>query len=125
MAKKILIIDDEELIIKTFAKFLEKKGLEVTVAKRYEDAMIFVEEEDFDIIVCDIRMPGQNGVETVKGIKDLLKSKKRKEPAIIFITGFADKELEAEAKKSGCVAYLYKPFETTAFLNAIEKGLKR
>lgn len=122
MPKKILVIDDEDLIVRTFTKFLEKKGMEVEVTKRYENALIYVEEDDFDVIISDIRMPGQNGVETIRQIKKIIEKQKKKQPAVIFITGFTDKEVEKEAKKIGCVEFLYKPFEAEELIKAIEKG---
>lgn len=125
MPKKILIIDDEELIIKTFAMFLEKKGFNVEVAKRYEDAIILAENEDYDLIICDIRMPGQNGVQTINQIRGILKDQNRKQPAVIFISGFADEKLKEEAKKLDYTAFLYKPFESEKFIHAIEEGLKK
>ena len=67
MAKKILVIDDEELIIRSLTKLMESKGYEVVVAKRGQDAIVIAEEEDFDVIVSDIRMPGVNGIEAVTG----------------------------------------------------------
>ena len=58
MAKNILIIDDEELIIKSLKKLLEKNGYSVFIAKNGQDALVMAEEESFDLIVADIRMPG-------------------------------------------------------------------
>lgn len=124
-APKILVIDDEELITKTFSRFLEKRGLDVLIAKRNEDAIAFVEENDFDVIISDIRMPGQDGVQTIRQIEKVLESQKRKRPPVIFITGFSDKNMEAEAKKLDHVAFLYKPFESEELLSAINRGLKR
>ena len=72
MAKKILVIDDEELIIKSLSKLLEKNGYEVFIAKNGQDAIAMTEEEIFDFIVADIRMPGMNGVETTKSIYKIL-----------------------------------------------------
>lgn len=123
MAKKILVIDDEELITKTFCNLLEKQGLDVLIAKRNEDAIVLIEENDFDLIICDIRMPGQNGVQTIREIEELLESQKRKKPPVIFITGYFDKGLEDEAKKLGCIAFLYKPFDIEELLDAVSKGL--
>ncbi|MDD4909077.1 MAG: response regulator [Candidatus Omnitrophica bacterium] len=88
MRKKILVIDDEELITKTFCKLLEKSGLEVLIAKRYDDALILAEESDFDLIISDIRMPGQSGVDTVSQIRDTLKGRGKNIPPGYFYHGF-------------------------------------
>lgn len=55
MAKKILLIDDEELIMRSLSKLLEKSGYEVFIAKNGQDAMIMTEEDDFGLILADIR----------------------------------------------------------------------
>ncbi|MFA6217610.1 MAG: response regulator [Candidatus Omnitrophota bacterium] len=123
MAKKILVIDDEELIIKSLSKLLEKNGYEVFVTKNSQDALIMIEEEDFDLVLADIRMPGMNGVETITQIyKNQLEAKKKKIP-VIFITGYADEEVEEKAKTLEPIAYIYKPFEIDKLLNTIKKAL--
>lgn len=118
MPKKILVIDDEELLIKTMNRLLEKKGYQVYSVKNGQDAKVMAEEEDFDLIISDVRMPGQNGIQIVKGIQKI-----RTIP-VIFITGFADEKLEKEAKTIHPVAYLMKPFDLHEMLAAIEKAFK-
>lgn len=116
MAKKILVIDDEEIIIKSLSKLLEKNGYEVFIAKNGQDAIVMTEEEDFDLIVADIRMPGINGVETVESIK--------KKIPTIFITGYADEIIEKKAKVLHPIAYIYKPFDIAELVNKVKEVLK-
>src|SRR3990167_6359776 len=99
MAKKILVIDDEELLIRTMNRLLEKSGYEVYTAKNASDAQVMAGEEEFDLIISDIRMPGKNGVETVRAIQNLLASNHKKTLPVVFVTGFADEEIETEAQK--------------------------
>ena len=110
MQKKILIIDDEELVVRSLSNALKRSGYEVMFAKRSEDAIVMVEEEDFDLIISDIRMPGLNGIETVQKIFESLKARGINKVPTIFITGYADEKLEAEAKNLNPKAYIYKPF---------------
>ena len=79
MSKKILIIDDEEILTKTFSILLEKNGYEVYTAKNGQDAQTMAEEEDFDLILCDIRMPGQDGVTIAKRISAIRKKQEKQE----------------------------------------------
>jgi CheY-like chemotaxis protein len=122
MAKKILLIDDEELIIRSLLKLLEKNGYEVFIAKNGEDAVVMTEEEDFDLILADIRMPGINGVEAVDHIYKNTKGNQKKIPAI-FMTGYADEIIEKKAKTLVPVAYIYKPFDKDALLDRIRKTI--
>ena len=124
MAKKILVIDDEELIIKSLKKLLEKNGFMVFVAKNGQDALIMAEEEDFDLIVADIRMPGINGIETIQSIYEKLQEKNLKKIPAIFITGYADEEMRQKARALKPVAYIYKPFDISELVDKIGEVLK-
>ena len=123
MAKKILVIDDEEIIIKSLSKLLEKNGFEVFVAKNGQDALVMVEEVEFDLILADIRMPGMSGVETVEQIYKKKQEAQNRRIPTIFITGYADETIEAKAKKLEPLAYIYKPFDTEKLLETIKKAL--
>jgi len=123
MSKKILVIDDEELIVRSLSKLLEKSGYETFIAKTGQDAIIMVEEEDFNLIISDIRMPGLNGIEAVKGIYDTLQQKNIEKPPVIFITGYASKECEEEAKALKPIDYIYKPFDIAKLVDRIEQTL--
>ncbi len=124
MRKKILVIDDEELLVKTFARLLEKINYEVAVASRPDDAIAMAQKEEFDLVLCDIRMPGKNGVETIREMRAVQKRKGNRTVPVIFLTGFADLKLEREAQILQPAAYLYKPFDTMRLLNAIESALQ-
>lgn len=123
MKKKILVIDDEEILTKTLAHILGKRDYEVSTASRAEDALALAEGGRFDLVLCDIRMPGKNGVETIRDMKALLQSKGETEPPVIFLTGFADPKLQQEAQTLNPVAYVYKPFDTITLLDMIESTL--
>ena len=122
MAKKILIIDDEELIIKSFSRLLEKSGYSVFTAKNGQDAIVMFEEDSFDLILADIRMPGINGVETVKRIYEAMSKKGVKQAPAIFITGYADEANEKGAKRLNPVAYMYKPFDVKELFDKIKEA---
>ena len=117
MAKKILVIDDEEMIIKSLEKLLEKNGYEVFVVKNGQDAIVMAEEETFDLLIADIRIPGISGVEAVEQIYK--NSKGRVKIPAIFITGYADDLMEKKAQKLSPVGYILKPFDTAELLNKI------
>lgn len=123
MEKKILIIDDEEIIIRSLTKLLEKNGFKVFVAKNGLDAVVMAEEEEFNLILTDIRMPGMNGVETIEKIYAGLKKKNIDKIPAIFITGYADEDIEEKAKAINPVGYIYKPFDIDELIGKIKKFL--
>lgn len=124
MKKKILVIDDEELLTRTFSRLLEIKNYDVLVASRPEDAIVFAEEEDFDLILSDIRMPGKSGVDTVLEIYRTREKLGKSRPPVIFLTGFADPKVEREAQALEPAAYVFKPFDMTKLLDLIHQTVQ-
>lgn len=124
MAKKILVIDDEELIIKSLKKLLEKNAFTVFVAKNGQDALAMADAENFDLIVADIRMPGINGVDTIQSIYESLQNNNLKKMPTIFITGYADEEIRRKAETLKPMAYIYKPFDIADLVNKIKGVFK-
>jgi CheY-like chemotaxis protein len=123
MNKSVLIIDDEELIIKSLTKLLNRDGLKVVVARNGDDAIHIAKTTIFDLIISDVRMPGLNGVETVKIIyENLLKEGIHKTP-VIFITGYAHDDSEKEARSLNPTSYIYKPFNIVDLMTQVKKVL--
>jgi len=123
MKKTILVIDDEKMIIKSLEKLLGISGFEAVIASTGLDAIMIAEEMDIDLIVTDIKMPWTNGIETIKELFDTLDSKNKIRPPVIFITGYADKELEKQAKELNPVAYIHKPFDNQHLIETIKNSL--
>jgi len=119
MPKKILVVDDEELLTRSFSNLLEKHGYEVYTVRNGTDAVVMIEEEDFDLIITDIRMPGDDGVVTIGKVQEALEKKRKSKIPVIFITGYADARLEKEARKLNPVAYLFKPFDVKQILELV------
>lgn len=123
MKRKIMVIDDEEILTRTFARLLQRKDYDVRTANRSEEALRMTQEEDFDLVLCDIRMPGKNGVETISEIQSLRRKNEKAPLPVIFLTGFADTRAEDEARTLNPVAYILKPFDTHKLLAVIESVL--
>ena len=104
MGAKILIVDDEPSLRKTFSAFLTGDGHEVVTAGSYKEAVQQTEQTDFDLIFSDIQLGGQTGI-------DLLRSLKEKEIScpVIMVTGFPNMETATEAVRLGAHDYLSKP----------------
>ena len=123
MAKRILVVDDEEIVIRSVTLLLEKAGYEVYVVKNGRDALAAIEGSSFDLIIADIRMPGINGVETVKQTYKVLDKRKQGRVPVIFITGYADKGIEGQVSKLKPTGYLYKPFDNKELLDKVKEAI--
>jgi len=123
MEKEILVVDDEELITKSLLRLLSKEGYNTTVVKSGKEAIDDVKKSDFDLIICDVRMPEMDGIETIKEIRTHLKKTNKKQIPEILITGYADKEKYEAALDLKIADYLYKPFDTTDFLKIVKRNI--
>lgn len=123
MAKKILVIDDEELITKSLLKLLNAQGYNATVVKSGKDALETVKKEVFDLIISDVRMPGLDGVETIRQIRSYLEKSNQKPIPEILITGYADREKYETAMDLKVADYIYKPFDRDIFLGIVQRTI--
>jgi len=128
--KDVLIIDDELLITKTLTNLLRKNGFNnITAVNNGSEAVAKIQElrekknKEFDLIVTDIRMPGIDGIETIKRIKQIMAKSDGRESSVIFMTGYGE-ERANEEKALGYVDFLHKPFDTEDFLVSIKKHLE-
>jgi len=114
---KVLLVDDEEDFLESLSQRLETRGLKVSAATRGEDAVDMVDQQDFDAIVLDLAMPGMDGLETLKQIRD-----KHPEAEIIMLTGHASIKSSVEAMKLGAEDYLEKPFDINELMEKISEA---
>lgn len=124
MQSNILLIDDEKLILMTLKRLLTKEGYKVTTAQSGAIALMRIEESDFDLIISDIKMPEMDGVEAVKEIRGYLAQKGKRPIPEIFITAYAKEEIYQDALKLNVAAYIEKPFDIKALLQAIKQALE-
>jgi len=118
---KILVIDDDPLVLRSFTNLLVREGYKVIPASSYEEAIKAVGEKEFDLLLSDIRMPGKNGIETVTEIQKKLLGLGKQDLPIIFITGFAEDSIKLDAKFTGEV--LHKPVDNEILLSTIRDYL--
>ncbi|MBU1711853.1 MAG: response regulator [Proteobacteria bacterium] len=119
MKIKVLLVDDEKAFIQTLAERLELRDFSVQTAFDGEEALSKIKEEDFDVVVLDVIMPGKNGIETLKEIKSL-------KPLInvLMLTGHATVETAIDGMKTGAFDYLMKPTDTSDLVGKIKKAYK-
>ena len=103
---RLLLLDDEPIVGKTLKPALSKVGCDVEVYENPAQALKRVDEQEFDIIVTDIRMEGMDGIEVLDHIR-----KKSPRTKVIMITGYAMMETAREAMEKGAFDFISKPFE--------------
>ncbi len=124
MAPKILIVDDEGLVIRSLDRLLKKDGYQIIAVATADEAVSEIKKSNFDLIITDIRMPGKNGVQMIQEVRSLLVAENRKKIPEIVITGYADEETSNEMEKLGVAEYIYKPFDIRQFLELVRKHVK-
>ncbi|MCK9262486.1 MAG: response regulator [Deltaproteobacteria bacterium] len=110
----VLLVDDEDQFLEALSSRLETRGYHVDTVTTGGDAIALVEGKSFDAIVLDLAMPGLNGLETLKRIKE-----KRPDLEIIMLTGHASVESGIEAMKMGAEDYIEKPVDLNTLLEKI------
>src|SRR4030095_3470504 len=118
----ILLVDDEEGILKTLGRALGEEGHEVVAATRAVDAERLLAARSFDLLVVDKRMPERSGLEM---IRDLVAGTPEAErPSMVMMTAHATIESAIEAMKLGAVDYLQKTFEVDELLVVARRALE-
>jgi DNA-binding NtrC family response regulator len=117
--ERILIIDDEGEMRELLAKVLEKNGYQVTAAADGGHALDLLEKEPMDLVVTDVRMPGMDGMEALKAIKEL-----NPDTGVIVMTAFGSIDQAVQAVKEGAHDYISKPFKIDEMLLTIRNALE-
>ena len=123
MKKKILVIDDDALVLKSVRNLLTNEGYEVECAKNSEEAELMIRRFPFNLIVCDIRMPGKDGISAMKDLKHLCQTEFKLDIPFILITGYASEEAPIDAIKLGAKDYLLKPFDLNELSESVRKHI--
>ncbi len=115
IGSKILLVDDEVVFTKNMSKLLANRGYVVTPVNSGDAAIQIMEEKDFDVVVLDLKMPGMDGLTTLKEIKKLGLFTET-----LLLTGHGSIDSALEAIKLGAYDYLTKPCEIDELVAKIE-----
>ncbi len=117
---KILVVDDEERVCWAFQQFLKEEGQSPLIASNAQEALEKVTAEKPDLVIMDIRMPGQmNGLEALAEMKKL-----DPEIYVIIMTAYGDMQTAIEAMQAGAYDYIIKPLDLDQVGVIIQKALK-
>jgi DNA-binding response OmpR family regulator len=122
MAKRILVVDDDENILSLERTILEQKGFVVTTAGGGEEALKLLREQVFDLVLLDVMMPDKDGFEVCRQIKQ---DGRTKAIPVIFLTAKGGGEALAEGFESGAVMYINKPFTANKLLTIVNTMLEQ
>lgn len=115
---KILLVDDEEIVLKSVGALLEGEGHTVTGRQSVPEALEAMESTVFDLLITDIRMAPVDGMELIRIVH-------QKTPGfpIIVISAYTSDKIMEKGYKMGCRAYLPKPFRIEDVLSAVDEAL--
>jgi two-component system OmpR family response regulator len=117
---RVLIVDDELDFLETIVKRLKRRQVDATGIDSGIKALELLEKEHFDVVILDVRMPGLDGIETLKEMK-----KKRPLLEVIMLTGHASVESGVQGMQYGAFDYVMKPADINDLLEKIKAALER
>lgn len=117
---RILLVDDEATILESLGRLIERDGHCVMTARSAEEAIARLQRESVDVVVTDLRLPRDSGI-------DLLRTVKRLHPdvEVILMTAYGQIEDAVEAMKEGAYDFLPKPVKKAALMKTVEKAMER
>lgn len=120
MAKKVMIVEDSNLMISVITNFIKKSGkdVEVIAAHSGEESLEMYKNEKPDLVFMDIKMPGMDGVTALEKIRQMDPAAK-----VVMCTSLKEPEQEERSKKAGCAGYIMKPFSSQDILDALNKNI--
>jgi len=118
--KKVLVIDDDKIILDSLCEFLSLEGLQASGAETVKSARVKLEEENYSLVLTDVNLPDGDGLELLSFIK-----RNYPQTVVIVITGYGTIDSAVKAIKSGAYDYLTKPVIDDELRLAVERALKQ
>lgn len=120
MAKTILVVDDDAMNLKMAEFILAQKNYNVVKVESGMECLLYLKDNQPDLILLDVEMPIMNGMRTLEVIRD---NKELSEIPVIFLTALAEAETVMEAAMLGATGYVTKPFMPQELLERVEKAI--
>ena len=120
MAEKMLIIDDEEIVLRSCRKIFEAEGFDVVTTANPQEGLKLASDSYFDVILVDWMMPGFDGMDVVEEI-----DRRSPNSAVVMISGYPSVGRATEAMKRGAMDYVAKPFKPEEIIMAVKKAVRR
>jgi len=117
---RILVVDDDETVRRSYLRSLESVSCQVATASDGEQALQSMEQNPFDVVLLDMRMPGQDGLSVLRTIKQ-----KWPDSEVVIITGYPTVDSAKEAVRLGAYDYVSKPVGPQDVINAADGAMTR
>jgi len=117
---KILVIDDETVVLNSCKKILSSEGFEVALVSTVDDALALLEQDGFSVLLIDIKMPKRDGLY----LMDLLRERGERTP-IVVMSGYQTEEAIDEVTRRGASFFIPKPFTPDELLSAVRSAIKK
>ena len=120
MQPLVMVVDDEEKVRHYLSRLLEKRGFQVAAAADGQAALSLLAQQDFDIVLLDVLMPGMDGLSVLKEIK-------RRKPLteVIIVTGNASVDIGVTGLQLGATDYLLKPINLESLFTCMHEALEQ
>jgi DNA-binding NtrC family response regulator len=116
----ILVVDDEEVVRHSYARILDELDCDAQSAADGEQALHAMEQRPFDVVLLDVRMPGAQGLDVLKAIKQRWPASE-----VVIITGYPTVESARQALQLGACDYLAKPADPDEVIDAARGAMRR
>jgi DNA-binding NtrC family response regulator len=117
---RILVVDDDVIVIKSCRRILEAEGFEVTTVPSADEALEKIKIYDFDLLVVDVKMPKHDGIFLMREIK-----KNWPDVPIIVMSGYPTPETIADVLRLGAIQFIPKPFKPDEFMKSIKQVIQK
>jgi DNA-binding NtrC family response regulator len=117
---KILVVDDEGIILKSCQRVLEADGFEVVPVPSAQEALMALEREEFVLLLIDVKMPEHNGMYLMDEVK-----KQWADMPMIVMSGYDTADTIEEAAKRGAATFIPKPFTPDELIEAVRQVIKK
>jgi two-component system response regulator AtoC len=115
--KRVLVVDDEPMIVTLLSTILREQGWDVTEARSGTEGIDQLDRVRFDVILTDLVMPGDSGMDLLRAAKEI-----HPDVEVILMTGYATADTAIEAMRNGAFHYIMKPLKTEEVLHLVEKA---
>ena len=120
MSTKMLVIDDEKVVLESCRKIFTDEGFDVITTDKPPEGLKLISEKHFDVVLCDWKMPDFDGLDVVEEIQN-----RSPDSSIVMISGYPTVGRAIEAMKRGAMDYLAKPFTPEEISRVVKKAVQR